>query len=119
MDDIILNQINPRYYVLHHLRDIITYMLKVSIPCVVDVIASSSLSASRTKTCKIFLHGSTREFVTYEKDGTPLYFRITGEPISAAHLCEYFIENYKKWLTQEKYIKEHSELFGDDPTLNE
>ena len=24
---------------LHHLRDIITYILKVSIPCVVDVIA--------------------------------------------------------------------------------
>lgn len=80
---------------------------------------SDSLSNAGTKTCKIFLHGSTREFVTYEKDGTPLYFRITGEPISAAHLCEYFIENYKKWLTQEKYIKEHSELFGDDPTLNE
>lgn len=38
---------------LHHLRDIITYMLKVSIPCVVDVIASSSRSASRTKICEI------------------------------------------------------------------
>jgi len=53
MDNIILNQINPRYYMLHHLRDIITYILKVSIPCVVDAIASSSLSASRTKICEI------------------------------------------------------------------
>ena len=31
---------------LHLLRDIITYILKVSIPCVIDVIATSSRTAS-------------------------------------------------------------------------
>ena len=45
IDDIILNQSNTKYYVLHPLRDIITYMLKVSISCVVAVISSSSCSS--------------------------------------------------------------------------
>lgn len=72
-----------------------------------------SLYHAGTKDFKIFVHGSTREFVTYEKDGEPLYFRITGEPVSAAHLCEYFVEQYKIGKENKKYIDEHPEWFGN------
>ncbi|WP_059025632.1 hypothetical protein [Gabonibacter massiliensis] len=78
-----------------------------------------SLYKAGTKHCKIFVHGSTREFVTYEKKGKPLYFRVTGEPVSAERLCEYFVEQYKRAQEQLKYIEEHPELFGDPPPQND
>lgn len=77
-----------------------------------------SLYNAGTKNCKIFLLGSTREFVTYEKNGEPVYFRITGEPISTGHLCEYFVEQYKAGQDNKKYIEEHPELFGDPVPQN-
>lgn len=77
-----------------------------------------SLYRAGTKKCKIFLLGSTREFVTYEKNGAPLYFKITGEPILPGHLCEYFVEQYKAGQENKKYIEEHPELFGDPVPQN-
>ena len=77
-----------------------------------------SLYRAGTKKCKIFLLGSTREFVTYEKNGDPLYFKITGEPILPGHLCEYFVEQYKAGQENKKYIEEHPELFGDPVPQN-
>lgn len=70
-----------------------------------------SLYNAGTKHCKIFVYGSTREFVTYDRHGKSLYFRITGEPISGGHLCEFFVEQYNAGLEQKKYIEEHPELF--------
>lgn len=70
-----------------------------------------SLYNAGTQECKIFLQGSTREFVTYEKGGESLYFKITGDPISAGRLCEYFISEYNRALKNQKYIEEHPELF--------
>lgn len=71
-----------------------------------------SLYNAGTQKCKIFLQGSTREFVTYEKGGESLYFKITGDPIPAGRLCEYFVAEYKRGLENQKYIEEHPELFA-------
>lgn len=70
-----------------------------------------SLYNAGTSKCKIFLDSSSREFVSYEKDGKSSYFKITGEPIQAERLCELFVAEYKRRIEMDNYIKEHPEIF--------
>lgn len=54
-----------------------------------------SLYQAGTKEYKIFTVIG-REWVTYNKDGEPRYFRITGQEFTPAKFCEYLVEEHKR-----------------------